>query len=132
MTALKGQSGEKKTSQPISNSLQESDRADDMHGGHIAGDGLGETFPCKSDFRPLLAPRLVSSNELFLGLSSFSLQSILSQLVPGLPAEEKNPMEISKFCEHEGFRSQMDEEQSPELKRLPRACSRTEGITVDH
>lgn len=73
MTGLKGQGGEKKRSQPVSNSLQERDRADDMHGGHIAGGGLGETFPCKSDFRPFLAPRLVSSNDLFLGLPSFSL-----------------------------------------------------------
>lgn len=73
MTGLKGQKGEKKRSQPISNSLQESDRADDMHGGHIAGDGLCETFPCKSDFRSLLAPRLVSTNDLFLGLPYFSL-----------------------------------------------------------
>lgn len=73
MTGLKGQRGEKKRSQPISNSLQESDRADDMHGGHIAGDGLGETFPCKSDFRSLLAPRLVSTNNVLLGPPSFRL-----------------------------------------------------------
>lgn len=79
MTGLKGQRGEKKGSQPISNSLQESDRADDMHGGHILGDGLGGTFPCKSNFRTLLAPRLVSTNDLFLGLPSFSLRSVLPQ-----------------------------------------------------
>lgn len=79
MTSLKGQKGEKKRSQPIRNSLQESDRADDMHGGHIAGDGLGGTFPCKSNFMSLLAPRLVSTNDLFLGLPSFGLRSVLSR-----------------------------------------------------
>lgn len=136
VTGLKGQRGEKKRSQPISNSLQKSDRADDMHGGHIAGDGLGKTFPCKSDFRSLLAPRLVSTNDLFLGLTSFSLWSVLSQFGPDpvlfFPLEEKNPVEVSEFCGYEGCRSRMNEEQGPEPKRVPRAYSRITGTTVDH
>lgn len=61
VTGLKGQWGEKKGSQPISNSLQESDRSDDMHGTHIAEDGRWETFPCKGafwlqDYWPLIIP----------------------------------------------------------------------------
>lgn len=42
LTGLKGQGGKKAESQPISNSLQESDRTDD-----IAGDGEWEEFPYK-------------------------------------------------------------------------------------
>lgn len=48
------------------------------------------------------------------------------------PLEKKNPVEVSKFCWHEGCRSWMNEERSPEPNRVPRAYSRIMGTTVDH
>lgn len=57
--AVRGKTG----SQHISNSLQESDRSDDMHGAHIIKDGLWETFPCKGAFWTLLAARLAATND---------------------------------------------------------------------